>query len=438
MTDPVSCLPLVRFGLEGRGRLSMSYQPYSSGAGLEVFLVAAVFGDDQGGEPQFLFDFGSFPSAGYGAMFQSHRFKAYASGTEVIADNATDDNFLHLYRVRFDLTAGQLSIYRDGQLLKSAALSATSLNAESIDEAEAFTVGGQASAGSTDLRYFRGIFGELLLFNGLLDDTEAAGIAFNFEEKWLLNQVQKICGEVTPAMWLKADELSDPVATWKDSYQNELLASQANPAIVTTTDSPFVRTVQFGPITPLRYGGGLGSFPPTLVSGGNIDIWLLIKPDATTVQRQFIFSYGTFPSAGIAVTVDNTLHIHACGETVDFDPSYFLRNELALYEIYFQRESGGGLLFGVNGPEYGAGRRADGWTADYLDDAGFVIGGRADQETTEAYTGILAEMLFFDVRVDWEAGYLDEVKAIDDYIFRKWGAVTRYRGLQSIDVWPPA
>ena len=36
---------------------------------------------------------------------------------------------------------------------------------------------------------------------------------------------------------------------------------------------------------PLRYGGGLGSFPPTLVSGGNIDIWLLIKPDATTVQR---------------------------------------------------------------------------------------------------------------------------------------------------------
>ena len=86
---------------------------------------------------------------------------------------------------RFDLTAGQLSIYRDGQLLKSAALSASSLNAESIDEAqgcchmlshvasqqmpavlskaEAFTVGGQASAGSTDLRYFRGIFGELLL-----------------------------------------------------------------------------------------------------------------------------------------------------------------------------------------------------------------------------------------------------------------------------------
>ena len=58
----------------------MSYQPYSSGAGLEVFLVAAVFGDDQGGEPQFLFDFGSFPSAGYGAMFQSRRFKAYASG----------------------------------------------------------------------------------------------------------------------------------------------------------------------------------------------------------------------------------------------------------------------------------------------------------------------------------------------------------------------
>ena len=101
------------------------------------------------------------------------------------------------------------------------------------------------------------------------------------------------------------------------------------------------------------------------------------SPEAYSVaqsDRQFIFSYGTFPSAGIAVTVDNTLHIHACGETVDFDPSYFLRNELALYEIYFQRESGGGLLFGVNGPEYGAGRRADGWTADYLDDAGFVIG----------------------------------------------------------------
>ena len=58
--------------------------------------------------------------------------------------------------------------------------------------------------------------------------------------------------KVTPAMWLKADELSDPVATWKDSYQNELLASQANPAIVTATDSPFLRTVQFGPITPLR------------------------------------------------------------------------------------------------------------------------------------------------------------------------------------------
>ena len=69
---------------------------------------------------------------------------------------------------------------------------------------------------------------------------------------------------------------------------------------------------------------------------------------------------------------------------------------------------------------------------------GACTGGRADQETTEAYTGILAEMLFFDVHVDWEAGYLDEVKAIDDYIFRKWGAVTRYRGLQSIDVWPPA
>ena len=29
--------------------------------------MAAVFGEDQGSEPQFLFDFGDFPSAGYGA-----------------------------------------------------------------------------------------------------------------------------------------------------------------------------------------------------------------------------------------------------------------------------------------------------------------------------------------------------------------------------------
>ena len=198
---------------------------------------------------------------------------------------------------------------------------------------------------------------------------------------------------------------------------------------------------------PIRYSsgpGGSSSFPPTLVSGGSIHIWLVMKPDATAVQnnqrpcleedtqlyvvsdfqtrslqtmialcygsrytrqickvtdvcsartpaanlkatsqqaskaarydRQFLFSYGTFPNAGIAVTVDNTLHLHAVGETVDLLPQYFLPNELTLYEIFFQATGSDGIQFGIQSVLGGSARNSDGWTAAYLDGAGFVIG----------------------------------------------------------------
>ena len=68
-------------------------------------------------------------------------------------------------------------------------------------------------------------------------------------------------------LWLKADEQSgSQVAVWQDGYQNELTATNLQPAVVTNSNSPFLRTVQFGPNTPLRPISGRNLKPQTLLN----------------------------------------------------------------------------------------------------------------------------------------------------------------------------
>ena len=93
----------------------------------------------------------------------------YLPGTEVSTDSPVEDSFLHLYRVwrpqcllqcpsdqpashasepkllsltlrRFDFNSSQLSIYRDGQLMKSESMATPALNAGTINEARPDTL----------------------------------------------------------------------------------------------------------------------------------------------------------------------------------------------------------------------------------------------------------------------------------------------------------
>eukprot|EP00439_Symbiodinium_sp_Y106_P039597 s1137_g4.t2 len=271
--------------------------------------VAAPYGDDQGCEPQFIFDFGDFPAAGYWA--------------------------------------------------------------------QTFKVGGQASDSGADLR-----------FNGLLDETEAQGLTLNFEEKWRFNQagglVQPLCEKfgspVTSMLWLKADEQSgSQVAVWQDGYQNELTATNLQPAVVTNSNSPYTN----------------GSSLP-LFRNSAFMIWMLMKPNATFVQdqqnkafsereREVIFSLGSVPQRrfidpsnyGIAITVEDTIVIVAMGKTIfSLDPTHFSPNELTLYRIYFIPNAVGGdeLWIGIETKAFQRTGVERAWRGFADDAAGLAIG----------------------------------------------------------------
>eukprot|EP00439_Symbiodinium_sp_Y106_P036863 s1137_g4.t1 len=261
--------------------------------------VAAPYGDDQGCEPQFIFDFGDFPAAGYWA--------------------------------------------------------------------QTFKVGGQASDSGADLRYFRGVLGELLLQLGPL------GVV-----------VQPLCEKfgspVTSMLWLKADEQSgSQVAVWQDGYQNELTATNLQPAVVTNSNSPYTN----------------GSSLP-LFRNSAFMIWMLMKPNATFVQdqqnkafsereREVIFSLGSVPQRrfidpsnyGIAITVEDTIVIVAMGKTIfSLDPTHFSPNELTLYRIYFIPNAVGGdeLWIGIETKAFQRTGVERAWRGFADDAAGLAIG----------------------------------------------------------------
>ena len=60
--------------------MTTAFEAYSSGAGLEIWFVAAMIGEDQPSSPQFILDFGEYAPAGYGVFFQDATVRAYAAG----------------------------------------------------------------------------------------------------------------------------------------------------------------------------------------------------------------------------------------------------------------------------------------------------------------------------------------------------------------------